>query len=870
MHEDDQPSKVSGTGPSETGGIRLTILALFFLSGVCGLVYEVVWMRMLTLVFGATAFATSTILASFFSGLALGSFLFGRVIDKGRNPLKVYAVLEVGIGLFAFLMPLLFLGLNELYVGLSRQFDLGFYQLTALRLVGSFLVLLIPATLMGGTLPVLIKYFAKRQEKLGWDVGLLYSTNTFGAVVGSLSAGFFLILFLGVREAAYAAGVVNLLIAGMAFALDRRHGFRPVEEGVQPDGERDPKGPGGGIYSSNVARLALWTVGISGFCALALEVFWTRALVFYLDNSTHAFSTMLTAFLLGIAIGSAVIARFINTGRRLLAWLGIIQVLIGITAILASPVLDNLTPVIQRMAEVSLDSMLFWKWTGMRFLTSLTVMLVPTVLMGMTFPLVSQIYTRRLKTVGTALGNVYSVNTIGGVLGSVLAGFVLIPFVGVHNGILFIAAINLIMGLVLILSEPSMTLPNRLTTAVASGILFAGLGTYILTHGGFSLTSYYERMESVEVLSYDEGVGATVKVFRDGNGDGFLSIDGFPVAGTSLGMQDAQKVLAHVPLLLSNVPSPRVNVIGFGTGGTSWGILQYGVQELDCVELVPGVPEASIWFPEMNFGVLREPRFNLILGDGRNYALVSDREYDVISIDATSPKMAGNGSLYSVEFYQLNRDRLSEDGLMVQWLPFHLLSDSEMRMTARSFMTVFPHSTLWLSPLRHHAVLVGTMKELEIDFASLKAKLERRGVQQELNPLLTTDYLDFLSWFVAGEETLAGYIEGARLNTDNHPYLEFTPANAFFVAREYQAGNLQNFREMRESVVPYLANVGETEEEAQSLLERVQMRFEATQHSIMGDVLFLLGMRERALVEYDNAVLRDPESADWLNAMRLF
>jgi spermidine synthase len=277
------------------------------------LVYEVVWMRMLTLVFGATAFATSTILASFFAGLALGSFYFGRVIDRGRDPLRVYAFLEAGIGVFAFLMPVLFAGLTGLYVLLSRQLAIGFFGISLIRFACSFLVLLVPTTLMGGTLPVIVKFFAKRHERLGWHVGHLYSVNTFGAVVGTLSAGFILILMLGVKESAYVAGAVNLLIAGIVLALARRLSVRPVADVTAEVSEEVPQAGWGAATSSRLALLALWAVGISGFCALALEVFWTRALVFFLDNSTHAFTTILTAFLLGIAIGSFLVARFIDT-----------------------------------------------------------------------------------------------------------------------------------------------------------------------------------------------------------------------------------------------------------------------------------------------------------------------------------------------------------------------------------------------------------------------------------------------------------------------------------------------------------------------------------------------------------------------------
>ena len=791
---------------------------------------------MLTLVFGATAFATSTILASFFAGLALGSFYFGRVIDKGGNPLKIYALLEAGIGIFAFLMPVLFSGLSHVYVSIYQTFDIGYYQISLLRFPLSFSVLLIPATLMGGTLPVIVKFFVKRQERLGWNVGSLYSINTFGAVLGTLSAGFFLILILGLRESAYVAGAVNLLIAVIVWALYWRFRISRQEDVAPEKGEKEPEEIGAEVYSPNLARLALWAVGLSGFCALALEVFWTRALVFFLDNSTHAFTTMLTAFLLGIAIGSALIARFIDTKKKLLAWLGLLQILIGVFAILAIPILANLTPVLENMARLSRDPMLYWKWTGARFVTSLTVMLVPTSLLGMTFPLVTKIYTRNIRRVGAALGNVYSVNTIGGAFGSVIAGFVLIPLVGVQNGIILIAVVNVIIGGTLILSDPLVTYGLKRYTVAGLGLLFISTGTFYFTFGTITLTSYTEKRESVEVLSYKEGIGATVKVFRDDRGYKTLSIDGFPVAGTSLVFRDTQKALGHLPLLLSNALSPTVNIIGFGAGGTSWSVLQYNVTEVDCVELVPGVVDAAKWFPEINHGVLDEPRFNLIMGDGRNYALVSDKEYDVISIDATSPKMAGNGSLYVLEFYELVRERLSEGGMVVQWVPLHLLSDEEVRMTAKTFMTAFPHTTLWLTPLRQYSILVGTQEELEIDYRSMSDKLEMGNIRREMEQLNVTDPIDVLSWFAMGEEALAEYVGDARINTDDHPYLEFTPAMAYFASVRFQIQNTLDIREFRESVFPLLVNVGETDEEIAAVAERVQERFEATQYEIVEEI----------------------------------
>jgi len=820
---------------------------------------------MLTLIFGATAFATSTILASFFAGLALGSFYFGRVIDRGRNPLLVYALLEAGIGVSAFLMPLLFAGITEIYVRISQHYAISFYQISLLRFALAFSVMLVPATLMGGTLPVIVKFFARTRERLAWNVGHLYSMNTFGAVVGTLSAGFFLILFLGVKESTYLAGAVNLLIASTVLALAWRLGIRWEAKSNGKESEKEPEESGGEAFSSKLALLALWAVGLSGFCALALEVFWTRALVFFLDNSTHAFTTILTAFLLGIALGSFIVARFIDTRKQLFAWFGVMEVLIGLSAILAIPILNNLTPVFQSMAGSSLDAMLHWKWIGMRFVKSLAVMLVPTVLMGMTFPLVSKIYTRNVNAVGSALGDVYSVNTIGGVFGSVVAGFALIPFLGVQDGIALIAGINIILGGVLIVFEPSMKYKIRMWMVGGLALLSVSVGIFYLTSGAIILTSYYEGIEGPEVLSYDEGIGGTVKVYRDKWGDKVLSINGFPVAGTGFEPQDAQKALAHLPLLLSNAPSPRVNIVGFGAGGTSWGVMQYNIEEVDCVELVPAVLDAASWFPEINHGVLSEPEFNLIMGDGRNYALVTDKIYDVITVDATSPKMAGNGSLYTLEFYELLEARLSDDGLVVQWVPLHLLSDQEVRMVAQTFVTVFPHTTLWFTPLRQYFILVGAQRELEIDFQSLSSKLATEDVQRDLELLNVTDPIDVLGWFALGEEALAEYAEGARTNTDNHPYLEFTPAMAYFVSGTYRVQNTLTIRELRESVFPLLVNVGETEEEIAAVAEKVQKRFEATHHSITGDVLHFLDMREQATVEYTEALLIDPQEKNWLN-----
>ena len=835
-------------------GVRRIIVALFFVSGACGLVYEVVWMRMLTLIFGATAFATAAILASFFAGLALGSLAFGNAADRSGRPLALYAGLEAGIGLFAFLMPALLAAVTWAYVTVGHHVTLGFYTVSLLRLALSVPVLLLPATLMGGTLPVIVKFVVRERSRLGVQVGQLYAVNTFGAVLGAFTTGFFLILLVGVRESAYLTGVVNLGLAAVAYALSRRVEAQRASGGE--DRLAPPAGAAGAAgaepaVSPGLARLSLWAVSLSGLVALALEVLWTRALIYFLDNSTHAFTTMLTAFLLGIALGSAIVARVADRRIPLVGAFGAVELLIGFSALLAIPILARLTPVLTGLEGQQLDTLFVWKWIGLRFVRSLSVMLVPTILMGMTVPLAAKIYTRRISQLGVSLGQVYSANTIGGVIGSLAAGFLLVPVLGVRNGIVAAAGLSVVIGVVLLLAEPAFRGRRLARPAVVAGaVLLFGAGAWLPAHQ-LVLASYRERADAAGVLSYREGIGSTVKVFQDRHAARLISIDGFPVAGTTRGMLDAQESLGNLPLLLSNVASPRVNLIGFGAGGASWESLQYDVAGVDCVELVPAVIAAAPWFPDVNHDVLHAPGYHLIMGDGRNYALTASAHYDVISVDATTPKMAGDGSLYTLEFYRLIKNRLTPDGLAVQWLPFHLLSEAEVRMTARTFMAAFPHTTLWLSPLRYHGLLVGSQRPLAIDVQTLRQKLARPGVQQELARVGVHGPVDFLAEFVMGEDALRRYADGGPLNTDDHPYLEFTPAWSYVVALRYALENLAGFQQRRESAVPLLVQTGAPPAAAAAFADSVTRRFDATQHGLRGEILYYLGRKDQAKQEWD-------------------
>ena len=356
--------------------IKPIVWLIFICSGASGLIYQVIWMRQLTLIFGSTVFATSTVLTAFMAGLALGSYYFGRKIDESTaSPLRIYALLEAGIGAFCLVWPLILAALSALYVLIHRNVTSEFYTLSLIRFVLTFGVLLIPSTLMGGTLPVLTRFFVKRLEQLGTNIGILYALNTFGAVIGTVAAGFFLIEALGIQWTLGVGIVINFVVAVIALGLTRKtlatEADDPQEETEQPESED--------VMHQPERNLVLWAIGISGFCALAYEVLWTRIMVFFLGSTTYAFATMLAAFLFGIALGSMVFARWVDRIKQPVAIFGIAQLGIGLFALILMPAFEELYGM-SRAFQSTFGASRFWT-----FFSCFLVMCLPTFLMGCKF-----------------------------------------------------------------------------------------------------------------------------------------------------------------------------------------------------------------------------------------------------------------------------------------------------------------------------------------------------------------------------------------------------------------------------------------------------------------------------------------------------
>jgi spermidine synthase len=766
-----------------TRRLRIAVHLLFLLSGATALVYQVTWLRNLSLVFGASFEATSIVLAAFMAGLSAGGFVFARRSERLRHALAVYGLLEIGIAVFALLVPALLAALDRFYVSAALSTGGVTPGLNALRSAMALAILFVPTFLMGGSLPVLTRGMVERYGDFGVRLSWLYGINTLGAVVGAVTAGFFLIPALGVWHSQLLAVVANTAIGLLAIAGSRAADRATAAERGAVAGDAVAAAPTAlPARMRRATRLAWWGTALSGMCALALEVMWTRGISIAVGTTTYSFTVMLAAFLTGIWLGSWLHALFPLRRIDITVQLGFVLCIIGIASTLASFWIPRLPELV-----VPLNIELYGATPRIRgatvLLVGFLVMLVPCIFMGAAFPLSGEARARLGKSFGRSAGDALGLNTLGSIAGSLLAGFVLIPWLGLQRGMLIVAALYTLYGCLLLVAASGRRAwaPAGLLAAAALLVPFwvtpwdlAILGSFQNNQLPFYLQGQGDvraHTEGWTVLYYEEGRVSTVSVVDQG-WDRTLIVNGKAVASDDPVDGHIQLLLGHVPMLAH--PDPKsAAVIGMGTGITLGSVTAHpGLEQVVLAEIEPAVLGARPFFARVNGDPLADPRLQVAIQDGRNYLKTTDRRFDVITADPIHPFARGSAYLYTTEYYRIARSRLRPGGVMCQWLPITDLSLEDARSVMATFAGVFPNTTVWQSS--HDVILIGSEGPLRFDFDDLRRRLAEPEVKRQLSRLGLDDPHVFLAELGMDDAGVRRFSAGAPINTDDNLFLEFS------------------------------------------------------------------------------------------------
>jgi spermidine synthase len=735
-------------------------------------------------VFGVTIYAASTVWASFTAGLAAGSLAAGVIGDRVRHPLGWFGVTELLIGATALATPAILSELQQIYVALYPSLPRALPALTAVRLVIALLVLIVPTTLMGATLPLVIKGSEARGGSLGAHLGVLYGSNAIGAIVGTIAAGLYLIPGLGIHGTFLAAAAVNLAVGAGALALS---GVAPPRDAVSEDVARQraslpaPAPPklaerhaseGGMTDRQLLVVIAVFT--LSGVIALAIEVVWFRVLTLFLRPTVYGFAMMLATILTGIALGSYVVTPLLERRLRWLSILAGLELAVGVAIVLSFRPLAYLPDLSNRLSPAL--SQVMPAYLVFPIAGSLLAILPTALLMGLAFPIGLRLWARGGRDTaapanrtpgrseeGTArrIGTFYSLNVAGAIAGSLAAGFFLLPILGSRVAIILLGTLAFGSGLALLWVSELKT-PARVAIGLAASAIF-GVAVWLSPDAFVQFVA--QRYRRQEIVWREEGVEATVVVHKAANNELSLTVNGNHEASTGGGMTYVHRRIGHLPMALHPFARTAL-VIGMGGGATAGAVSVHDGVDVDIVELAGAVVRGARFFEAINYGVLSRPNVHLRVDDGRNYLMLTRQKYDVITADVIIPLFAGSGNLYSAEYFTLMKRVLKPGGLVLQWVAG---TEAEYKTIARTFLSVFPETTVWADG----SLLVGALEPLQLRRAEFDAKLELPGRAQGLRDLGVQSFDKLLSIFVAGPQELRAYLGPGPVLTDDRPLAEY-------------------------------------------------------------------------------------------------
>ena len=797
----------------------IPLLAFFFIgSGFSALAYQVILSRYAQLIVGATAYAISALLVAFMLGMSLGAAWGGRLADKTRHPLRIYALAEGAIGLYCIAFPLFFPYLTELYLAIvPPPSETAMLSRNVVRFILGVSAFLLPTFFMGMTTPAFARAVAANRENSGAWLARLYGWNTLGAALGALTTAYVLVPKLGLTGSIVLATIINFSIAGIAFQRSQ-----PVEPSVKPETpEYEPEDPAEsagskvgliaaglvvasvgayalmtevnvvGAFVSFVLRRTVWvlvvlaasiallllakkgvlekfasrpTIAIfllaafaSGYLSFALEIIWTHLLAILLGNSVYAFGLMLGSLLLGLAIGTVFARRLASPPRRARNWIGFSIVIAGLCVIFTLGVWDEIPALFLLFANQSPS---FALMEGVRFAVALVLMLLPTASFGITFPLTLHCASTQETGFGKQVGRVYAVNTMGGVLGAISGPYLFLPVLGSMASLKLLGALLLVAGgtAIYVLAD----IPQRKAVAAlcVSAILWGPLFPVTWDFNALNMAAAIYLGDSASargemLYRREDATGGLTSVVEERGVRTLLTNGKFQ--GDNAEEIPIQHRAANIPTLFT-AERERALVIGLGTGVTLAALAAHGFDEVVCAEISePIIEAAGEYFSDVNGDILNADALTLVQEDGRSILLESPDRYDVITVEVSSIWFAGVGAIYSREFYELASSRLRRNGVLLQWFPIHHLSARNLFLVVNTVRSVFPNVSLWTH--RHQAFVVAGNEPLLLDLNSVRSDQERPSMRSYLRELSSGSPLELLSDLVVNDEDMDGFLD---------------------------------------------------------------------------------------------------------------
>lgn len=777
-------------GDKQTSIFRL-LLICSFLSGCAALVYEILWVRLFSLIFGHTTLAVSTVVAAFMAGLAWGSLKGGRLADKGRwNLLRTYALVELGLGILGLVsrsaIGFVETTINHLAIGewMFWYQSLGWFAVL-------FLLLLPPTFLMGVTLPLLVVWSKKTATSPSQNMASLYGINTAGAALGTLLAGLFLPPFLGIAGTLRLAAFLNILAASIAFYCAK------VQPSLAEESEASSPPALLAIVKPHIRVCII--AGLSGLAALIFEIAWTRALALVIGSSIYAFTIMLFTFLIGLALGSLAFRVWARRYFVTLNGLGLVQYGIALLSLASLVLLGFLPYVFMRLYPLLSRS--FQALEAGQFLLSGLIIFVPTFLMGLALPWAFRLIEQE-SFEGRRLGWLYATNTVGSILGSVLGGFLLLPWLGIEKTLLIGVGVNTLafivawgnglrnfkkaslLGIALLgLLSATVAAPRWNKTVMSSG-MFIYADDY---DPKISYKKFVRLVSDDRILYYKDGISATIAVLENSDGSRYLRTNGKTDASSASDME-TQLLLGYVPLFLHRQPRKAL-VIGFGSGSTLGTVASaLTIERADLVEIEPAVLSAAPYFSQENRNVLKNPKVHVFVTDARHWLEATHERYDVIISEPSNPWIAGVANLYSQEAFRLAKKALAPSGIFCQWFHSYSMSERDFKMVLNTFLSVFPNAQVF-NVSNMDLLILGINGNWDIDYKRVAEALETTpAARASLAPYGLDHPHAFLTKnFMLANEDLRAYLnKETMLNTDDRPILEFSAPRNLHSTKEQQ------------------------------------------------------------------------------------